>query len=89
MNNRTTILKKLNEIAKNEIHDKSTFVEMTSEESKISETGIDSFDFIMFFMKLGEEFKIDSKVFKDELEESDPSVKTIIDIIEIQSKVSA
>lgn len=89
MSNRTTILTELNKIAKNEIHDKSTFVEMTSEESKISETGIDSFDFIMFFMKLGEEFNVDSKVFKDELEESDPTVKTIIDIIERQSKVSA
>lgn len=76
------IINKINEIAKAEMHDKAAFKELTSGENKLTDTGIDSFDFIMLYMKLGEEFGIDNKHFKDKLPEGDPTIDVLINFIE-------
>jgi acyl carrier protein len=67
---------------KAEMHDKAAFKELTSGENKLTDTGIDSFDFIMLYMKLGEEFGIDNKHFKDKLPEGDPTIDVLINFIE-------
>lgn len=78
---RTEILQTINKIAESEIHDKSTFQELTDEKQTLTNTGIDSFDFIMLYMKLSEHFSIDNKDFKDKLPEGDPSLDVLIDFI--------
>jgi len=72
--NRQEIMNKINEIAKAEMHDKTAFNELTSEEDKLTDTGVDSFDFIMLYMKLGEYFNIDNKDFKNKLPEGNPTL---------------
>ncbi len=88
MDKRSEILQIINTIAKNEIHDKSAFKELVSEENFVSEAGIDSFDFIMLYMKLGEIYKINSKLFKDYLGDGDPKVGLVIDLIEQHGTIS-
>jgi len=78
---RQKVLQTINEIAESEIHDKSTFKKLESEEQTLTQTGIDSFDFIMLYMKLGEHFGIDNKEFKEKLPEGDPQLSTLIDFI--------
>lgn len=76
------IINKINEIAKAEMHDKTAFNEITSGQNKLTDTGIDSFDFIMLYMKLGEEFGIDNKHFKDKLPEGDPTIAELTNFIQ-------
>jgi acyl carrier protein len=78
---REEILNVVNNIAKNEIHDKSTFKQLSNEEQSLIETGIDSFDFIMVYMKLGEHFGIADKDFKEKLPDANPSLNVLIDFI--------
>ena len=40
-------------------------------------------------MKLGEEFNIENKVFKDKLPEGDPRLETLIDFLEEYSSIAA
>ncbi len=86
---RKEIMEKINEIAKVEMHDKTAFKELTSEQQTLSETGIDSFDFIMLYMKLGEYFNIENKVFKDELPDGDPILETVINFLEKNANIAA
>lgn len=79
--NRQEIMTIINQIAENEIHDKSVFKKLTSEQEHLTDTGIDSFDFIMLYMKLGEEFNIPNKDFKDKLTDNDPTLEALIDFI--------
>lgn len=78
---REDVLNTINEIAESEIHDKSAFQQLINEKQMLTDTGIDSFDFIMLYMKLGEHFGIANKDFKEKLPEGDPSVNILIDFI--------
>lgn len=81
MEQRKEILKVINSLIEAEIHDKSTFNELKNEEALLGEAGLDSFDFIMLFLKIGEAYGIKDKVFKDKLTDPNPTMKTIIDFI--------
>jgi len=78
---REEVIKIINKITKDEIHDQSTFKMITSEAQTLTETGIDSFDFIMLYMKLGEHFGISNKDFKEKLPAGDPTLQVLIDFI--------
>lgn len=86
---RQEIMNKINQIALAEMHDKAAYNELVSEEDRLSDTGIDSFDFIMFYMKLGEQFGIDNKYFKEKLPDSNPTAQVLIDFIEAHSSKAA
>ncbi len=79
----------INELAKAEMHDKTAFKELIDEQQILTETGVDSFDFIMLYMKLGEYFNINNKIFKDKLPAGDPTLKTLIDFLEEHASVTA
>lgn len=79
---RAEILKVINYFIESEISDKSNYTPLIDESSLIGDSGIDSFDFIMVFLKVGEVYGIDDKVFKEKLGGSNPSIKTIIDFLE-------
>lgn len=78
---RTEVLDTVNQIAKDEIHDQSLFHMITNETQTLSETGIDSFDFIMLYLKVGERFEISNKDFKEKLDSGDPTLETFINFI--------
>jgi len=79
---RQEIMNKINQIAQAEMHDKAAYHELKNEQDRLSDTGIDSFDFIMLYMKLGEQFGIDNKYFKEGLSDSNPTMNVLIDFIE-------
>lgn len=79
---RELILSTINGIIENEMHDKSLFVELKDDNDKLSDTGIDSFDFIMVYMKLSEKYKIENKTFKENLSEDNPTVRVLINFID-------
>ncbi len=81
MEKRAEILKVINYFIELEISDKSNYTPLTNEESLIGDSGIDSFDFIIIFLKIGEIYGIDDKVFKEKLNVPNPSIKTIIDFL--------
>lgn len=81
------ILKVINYFIELEISDKSNYTPLKNEESLIGDSGIDSFDFIMVFLKVGEVYGIDDKLFKEKIGGSNPSVKTIIDFLEEHQSV--
>ncbi|MDR0580414.1 MAG: hypothetical protein LBG21_07430 [Campylobacteraceae bacterium] len=87
MKNRQEILAVINYLIKEEIYDKSNFKELTSEDSELKDTGLDSFDFIMVFLKLGEIYGINDKVFKEKLTDPNPNIKIIIDFL-IENKTT-
>ena len=82
MSVRQEILETINEIAASEMHDKSAFNALTDESEQIGKTGIDSFDFIMLFMKISEHYGMDNKIFKNNLTEGNPTAGAVIDLIE-------
>lgn len=81
MEQRKEILKVLNDLIELEIHDKSDFNALENEEYLLGDAGLDSFDFIMIFLKIGEAYGIKDKVFKEKLIDPNPTVGTIIDFL--------
>lgn len=82
MERKNTIIEKINDIILGEIHDKSEFIKLTNDNQTIAETGIDSFDFIMVYLKIGDEFNIDNNIFKEKLGDENPPLNKLINIIE-------
>lgn len=81
MEQREEILKVINYLIEAEIHDKSDFNKLENEDSLLGDAGLDSFDFIMVFLKIGEAYGIKDKVFKDKLTDPNPTIKIIIDFL--------
>lgn len=81
MEQREEILNVINHFIELEIHDKSQFNKLDNEDALLGDAGLDSFDFIMVFLKIGEVYGIKDKVFKDKLTDPNPTVGTIIDFL--------
>lgn len=82
------LLKLLNFICFNEIGIKENFKELTSVDQFISESGIDSFDFVMLYLFVGEAYGINDGLFREHLPETDITVATLYAfVLEYKTKV--
>jgi len=78
---RTDILKSINYICMNEMHDERDFNEIKDENAYITSSGIDSFDLVMLYIKLGDFYKVSDEDFKKNLEPGDNKLNDIINLI--------
>jgi acyl carrier protein len=76
----------INLISKSELEviKSPNFKEITNHTSKLSEMGIDSLEYMMLYMHLGELFGIDKERFKDLEVLGDVQLRTITDFLQQQ-----
>lgn len=77
-----SLLRLLNFICFNEIGMKENFKELTSVEQFISQSGIDSFDFVMLYLFVGEAYGINDGLFREHLPETDITLATLFAFVD-------
>ena len=75
------IIKLMNQVALFDMTNNEIFKPLETREDMISKMGLDSFDYVMWYLYIGEEFGIEQATFNEHLTREDLPVSRIIDFI--------